>query len=228
MRLPDFVRVTRPSRSRARRSLRTRLTSRSRLRARSRNEGYPRSESSLRIRSRSFVTTDAISDGSIRKRIASSGYRSGCSITRSTNAEASSIRRRISLSSGVIPSPFPSPSASGHHPGPPSACVRYLLVGGYASVVHAVPRTTLERVLEVTDRLASERVGVEGRLESGGSGEPGKPSNQFRIVDHVRKPCEERGSANGTFARSSWASDAEAALGAAPGGGPDRLLSILA
>src|SRR5437867_2527978 len=112
MRWPGFVRVTRPSRSRARRSLRTRLTSRSRLRARSRNEGYPRSESSLRIRSRSFVTTDAISDGSIRKRIASSGYRSACSITRSTNAKAPSIRRRISLSSGIIPPPFVVPSGS--------------------------------------------------------------------------------------------------------------------
>jgi len=57
--------------------------------------------------------------------------------------------------------------------------VRYLLVGGYASVVHAVPRTTFERVLEVTDRLASERVGVEGRLESGGSGEPGNHRSNF-------------------------------------------------
>ena len=53
--------------------------------------------------------------------------------------------------------------------------------------------------IEVTDRLPSERVG----LESVGSGKPGKPSKQFRIVDHVRTPCEERGSANGTFARFS-------------------------
>src|SRR5439155_3786182 len=52
--------------------------------------------------------------------------------------------------------------------------------------------------IEVTDRLPSERVGLEGRLESVGAEEPGKPSKPFRIVSHVCTPCEERGSANGT------------------------------
>jgi len=36
--------------------------------------------------------------------------------------------------------------------------------------------------IEVTDRLPAERVGLEGRLESVGAGEPGKPSKPFRIV----------------------------------------------
>src|SRR5436309_11875393 len=64
-------------------------------------------------------------------------------------------------------------------------------------------RTRKMAGIEVTDRLPSERVGLEGRLESVGPGEPGKPSKPFRIVSHVCTPCEERGSANGTFARFS-------------------------